>query len=663
MPVVEFIRDQNSLICRLEYELMRIEAWASDGVRVRATRLNHIREDWPSALLEQGGHVPEIEMQSEGGASLRNGAMLVRVSSQGELAFLNANTGKELLREKPIHPLTVKARHYMDVKGDLFHLDACFESYDDEHIYGLGQHQHGRLDQKGCVIELVQRNTEVSIPFLLSSRGYGFLWNNPAIGRIELGHNATRWVAEASPQIDYWITTGEQPTGILSNYAKATGHTPMLPSWASGFWQSKLRYATQEELESIADEYRSRNLPLSVVVVDFFHWTRQGEWQFDPQRWPDPGQMARNLEKLGVKVMVSVWPTVSRLSANYPEMWQKGYIVRNVSGTPAHMYFLDSHAKDGIYVHYYDATHPGAREYIWQKVKHGYYQHGIKVFWLDACEPEMLPMTPANLRFYAGDGESVANIYPMQHAQGFYEGMKAEGEEDIIFLCRSAWAGSQRYGAAVWSGDIESTFEALRAQVRAGLNMGMSGIPWWTSDIGGFHGGDPSSPYFRELITRWFQYGAFCPLFRLHGHREPSSSHFSGAPNEVWSFGEEAYGIIADLLRLRERLRPYLLEQMKQAHTMGTPPMRPVFFDFYRDPNCFAIEDEFMLGPDLLVAPVLYEGARSRQVYLPDGSTWTDAWSGVSIKGGQWTVADAPLSRIPLYQRDGATLPIRPKDQ
>lgn len=659
MPMVEFSRTQNSLFCHLDYELLKIEPWAKDGLRIRATRLSHVREDWPSALLDQGDYLAEIDMHG-GGATVRNGAILVRVSSLGELTFLNVHTGKELLREKPIHDLSVPARHYDDVKGDLFHIDACFEAYDNEHIYGLGQHQHGRLDQKGCVIELVQRNAEVSIPFLLSSRGYGFLWNNPAIGRVELGYNATRWVAEAAPQMDYWITAGDQPAEILSNYANVTGHTPMLPVWASGFWQSKLRYASQEELEFVAREYSKRNLPLSVVAIDFFHWTRHGEWQFDPEHWPDPASMVKNLEKLGVKVMVSVWPTVSRLSANYQEMWHKGYIVRNMSGSPAHMYFVDNRAEDGIYIHYYDSTNPDARKYIWEKVKQGYYRHGIKVFWLDACEPEMLPMIPANLRYYAGDGESVANVYPMQHVQGFYEGMKAEGEEEMVFLCRSAWAGSQRYGAAVWSGDIQSTFEALQAQVRAGLNMGLSGIPWWTSDIGGFRGGDPSTPYFRELIVRWFQYGAFCPLFRLHGHRQPNSSDFNGAPNEVWSFGEEAYEIIAELLRLRERLRPYIMEQMKQAHTKGTPPMRPLFFDSYHDPTCFAIEDEFMFGPDLLVAPVLHEGARSRQVYLPDGSTWTDAWSGVSLRGGQWNAADAPLCRIPLYLRDGASLPVRP---
>ncbi|MGD0610329.1 MAG: glycoside hydrolase family 31 protein [Anaerolineales bacterium] len=656
--MVEFAKNHNGLFCYQNYEILRIEPWGRDGIRVRATRLKAIKQDWINALLNQGEYAAQIEI-AESVASLRNGAMIANIDSRGELTFLNANTGQELLKEKPLHDLTLPARHYKDLKGELFHIDVCFRAYDNEHIYGLGQHQHGRLDQKGCVIELVQRNTEVSIPFLLSSRGYGFLWNNPAIGRVELGANATRWVAEASPQIDYWITTGNNPGEILSSYADVTGHAPMLPEWASGFWQSKLRYASQEELESIVQEYHQRELPLSVIVIDFFHWTRHGEWQFDPERWPDPSGMVKNLEKLGVKVMVSVWPTISRLSANFNEMRDKGFIVRNAQGTPAQMYFVDNQAEGGIYLHFYDPTHPEAREYIWKKVMEGYYKHGIKIYWLDACEPEMLPMMPENLRFHIGDGEAVANIYPLQHVQAFYEGMKTEGEQEILFLCRSAWAGSQRFGAAVWSGDVQSTFAALHAQVKAGLNMSMSGIPWWTHDIGGFRGGDPGSPSFRELVVRWFQFGTFCPIFRLHGHRLPETAYFNGGPNEVWSFGEEAYQILKQYLFMRERLRPYIMEQMRQAHETGIPPMRPLFVDFPSDVECYRVEDEYMFGPDLLVAPVLEEGARSRKVYLPADRSWKDAWGDEVYTGGQWIPVEAPLEHIPLFILGNAKLPIR----
>jgi alpha-D-xyloside xylohydrolase len=394
-------------------------------------------------------------------------------------------------------------------------------------------------------------------------------------------------------------------------------------------------------------------------VIDFFHWTRQGDWMFDPQAWPNPQGLVNKLGELGVKVMVSVWPTVNRLSANYDEMWNKGYIVRNIKGAPAQMYFVDVQAEQGIYVHYYDSTHPDARKYIWDKVRQGYFQAGIKAFWLDACEPEMVPLMPENLRFYAGEGEAVANIYPLQHVQGFFDGMQAEGEHEILFLCRSAWAGSQRFGAAVWSGDISSSFSALRAQIKAGLNMGLSGIPWWTHDIGGFRGGDPTSPFFRELIVRWFQFGVFSPIFRLHGHRLPHTDDFGGGPNEVWSFGEEAYQIIKKYMFMRENLRPYVMEQMQVAQKIGLPLMRPLFVDFPSDTTCWEIEDEYMFGPDLMVAPITALNDRARKVYLPCNSSWRDVWTDQVYDGGQWLTVDAPLECIPLFLRGEACLPIK----
>src|SRR6266487_4597122 len=247
--MVEFIKKTNSLLCSLNNEVLEIEPWGADALRVRATCLPEIKQDWISALLPQAEHEVEIQI-GENEASLRNGSIVAHVNAAGMLSFANADTGTVLLKEQPIHALSIPSRHYKDVRGDLFHIDVCFEAYEGEHIYGLGQHQHGRLDQKGCVIELIQRNTEVSIPFLLSSRGYGFLWNNPAVGRVEFGYTGTRWVAESAPQIDYWITTGDNPAEILSHYADVTGHAPMLPDWAAGFWQSKLRYASQQELIS-----------------------------------------------------------------------------------------------------------------------------------------------------------------------------------------------------------------------------------------------------------------------------------------------------------------------------------------------------------------------------------------------------------------------------
>jgi alpha-D-xyloside xylohydrolase len=664
-----FQQDGNRLIYQCNQEIIQIEPWGENSLRVRATHNRTIRDDLPGALLPQQETGALITITERRG-SIQNGALHGEIHLEGdldgqraEIHFINTLSNEEILAEPSSHFPRYPARYFRAAGGDYLKIEQRFRAYEGERLYGLGQHQHGRLDQKGVVIDLAQVNTEVCIPFLLSNRGYGFLWHNPGIGRVELGLTETRWVAEAAPQLDYWITVGETPAEIMENYAAAVGSAPILPEWAAGFWQCKLRYRTQEELLEVAREYRRRDLPLSVIVIDFFHWSKQGDWQFDPACWPDPKAMVQELEEMGVKVMVSIWPTVNVVSKNFPEMQRRNLLVRTERGVPATMNLVDTGQEGIMYGHFYDPTHPEARRFIWEQVREGYYRHGIKVFWLDACEPEIKPRDFDNLRYYLGNGLAVTNLYPYFNAQAFYEGMRAEGETEIINLSRSAWAGSQRFGAALWSGDIQSTFEALRAQVPAGLNAGLSGIPWWTTDIGGFFNGDVRSPYFRELIVRWFQYGLFCPLFRLHGFRQPypavADGIFAGGPNEAWSFGEEAYGIIRELLFTRERLKPYTLAQMALAHERGIPPMRPLFFDFPQDAQSWGIDDQFMFGPDLLVAPVLHEGARSRSVYLPPSTAWRDAWTGEISTGGQTVEAAAPLERIPLYLRGEAWLPIR----
>lgn len=650
-----FLKRGDTLVWEMNHETVWIEPWGKDSLRVRSTVGPGIL-DGVSALLEPKSSKAQIRIDDKG-AGIRNGGIEAEISRDGRIRFLKAPAGEALLEEVPYHRLFPLARSFKSVSSDLYRVEARFAPGDGERFYGLGQHRHGLLDQKGCVVEFAHRNSEVCIPWLLSSRGYGFLWNSPAIGRVELGANGTRWVAQAARQIDYWVTTGAAYADIMNRYADATGHAPMLPGWAAGFWQSKLRYRSQEELLSVAREYRKRGLPLSIIVIDFFHWKALGDWRFDPEHWPDPAAMVREMEEMGIKVMVSIWPMINRDSANFAEAQKRGLLVRNERGIASHSPFSSIKL---FPARYYDPTNPEARKFIWEKVREGYYRHGIKVFWLDACEPEIYPADPDNLRYHMGNGLEVGNIYPLMHQKAFYDGMKSEGEEEIITLCRSAWAGSQRYAGAVWSGDIESTFEVLQAQVRAGLNIGLSGIPWWTTDIGGFYGGDTTTPYFRELVVRWFQYGCWCPLFRLHGERKPyDEAAEMGAPNEVWSFGDEAYEIIKEILFLRERLRPYIMEQMLLAHKKGTPPQRALFFDFPDDEGCVNVDDQFLLGPDILVAPVLHEGARKRDLYLPAGTDWTDAWTEEKLKGGQWITADAPLEKIPVYLRGDSRLPIR----
>lgn len=396
---------------------------------------------------------------------------------------------------------------------------------------------------------------------------------------------------------------------------------------------------------------------MSVIVADYFHWSAMGDYAFDPDEWPDPDGMVEELKGLGIELMVSIWPTVSPHAARFDDYRDRGLLVGSDQGVEFHQTIQDKGMSTPSPVAFYDPTNPEARDFVWTLVQENYLDHDIRVFWLDACEPELNPAHPSNLTLFAGPGAEVANIYPRDNARLFFEGMRDAGREPTVLLCRSAWAGSQKYGAAVWSGDIPATWTSLAQQVRAGLSIAVSGIPWWTTDIGGFHGGDARDPAYRELMIRWFQFGVFCPLFRLHGDREPRTPtgfDQTGGPNEVWSFGEEAFEIIAGLLHLRERMRPYIHDHMALAAAEGVPPMRPLFVDHPEDPGSWSVDDQFMFGGSVLVAPVTTPGATSRSVYLPAGARWVDVRSGEAYDGGHTIEAEAPLASIPVFAVEGA---------
>lgn len=591
-----------------------------------------------------------------------NGKLTVQINPEGWISFYNQK-GELLTQEywrnrdrinRYAVPLRIPARELKPIPGGTdYELTARFEAFENERIYGMGQYQEKNLNKKGAVLELAHRNSQASVPFMVSSRGYGFLWNNPAIGSAVFGTNKTEWYAKSTKKMDYFLTAGDTPAEILEQYSAAVGRTPMMPEYGMGYWQCKLRYRTQEELLAVAREHKRRGLPMDAIVVDFFHWTRQGEFKFEPRDWQDPEGMVQELRKMGIETVVSVWPTIDERSENYGEMAENGYLIQADRGIGLHSSWMG----DTVY---YDTTHPGAREFVWQKCKENYYQKGIRIFWLDEAEPEYGPYDFDNYRYYAGPALQCSNIYPVMYAKGFYDGLKAEGEKEIMSLVRCAWAGSQKYGVLTWSGDISSTFRAMREQLQAGLNMGMAGIPWWTSDIGGFIGGDITDPHFQELLIRWFAWGAFCPVFRMHGERSPWYEReqeyingvrqlTSGRDNEVWSFGEDNYQIMKKYLMLRERLRPYIRSCMQAASQTGEPVMRPLFFDFPTDTQAWETEDAYMFGSEILVAPIMEAGVSTRKVYLPSGRNWVEVFTGKTYTGGQEVEAYAPLDIIPVF--------------
>ncbi|MEX2606659.1 MAG: TIM-barrel domain-containing protein, partial [Kiritimatiellia bacterium] len=351
-------QEGSALIWTSRHETLRIEPWGPHSIRVRATRLAAFT-DLPGALLPQEESEVEIT-RNVNSVELRNGKLTVRLSYAGRLEFLRSATGEILLEEPLTEILHTSGRKYRHAEGDLEQLEARFLAKEGESFYGLGQHRHGRLDQKGCVIDLVHSNCEIAIPFTLSNRGYGFLWHNPGVGRVELGHTLTRWVADASPQFDYWVTAGDSPKEILRHYAAATGFPPMLPEWAAGFWQCKLRYKNQTEVMEVAREHKRRGLPLSVIVIDFFHWPMMGDLCFDPVDWPDPTAMVEELEKMGIRVMISIWPGFNPNSVNCGPFRDRGYLLRTDRGRDALYPFMDTRPDGEVTMHFYDPTHPEA---------------------------------------------------------------------------------------------------------------------------------------------------------------------------------------------------------------------------------------------------------------------------------------------------------------
>ncbi len=641
----------NSIIFEARDELALIEPYGENCVRVRATR-NSKLSDERFTLLPPENDNASANLEDDGTAVLKNGKLTVSVGRSWAGSRIEfKRDGKTVLSTREEHDLAVRYTH---LEGDNYRTRVYFDAYD-EHIYGLGQEQQGFFDRKGCTYDLMHCNTKSTVPVIYSSLGYGFLWNNPSPGMVEFGLNHTVWSADSCYQVDYLVFVGDTPAEVLNRYARLTGFAPKMPQWAAGFWQSRCRYESQEELMEVAREYHRRGIPVDAIVIDFFHWTEQGNCDFDPEYWPDPKAMIDELKGMGMRPVVSYWPTINPKSRNWSEMDDRKLVIRTENGQYGTFDFWGQQT-------YIDMTNPDARSFVWEQIKKTYIEYGIRTFWLDEAEPEVHPQQFNNLKTYAGNMAQTALMYPYYYAKCFYDGLKSEGEDEIVLLTRAAYPGSQKFGALVWNGDIISSFNALKESVISGLSMAMCGIPWWNSDIGGFFSGDTESDYFRELIIRWFQFGLFSPVMRLHGTRNRQSDYVDRNPgiicpgggyNEIWRFGEENYPVIKDLILLRESLKPYILKCAEKTSETGEPIMRPMFFDFPEDENCYRLSDQYMFGPDILFAPIVNQGQTERDVYLPNGR-WIRTSDKSVRSGGQFVTEKAEVSEFIAFVKDGA---------
>jgi alpha-D-xyloside xylohydrolase len=635
--------DGNKILFSRCNELVRITPCHKNAVRFEAfPDCREFDEDF--TLMPQSAEC-EIE-DKDYCVFMKVGRLKVQLERNGKLTFYN--DGKVILEEKEELAFHDGYRRYERKEGS-WAARITFKGNEGEHFYGLGQEPSGLFDLKGCSFDLRHVNTKSTIPFVYSSLGYGFIWNNPAIGNVELSNNRTRWSAAATKKLDFVVIAGN-PKEVSEALADLTGHAPVMPHWATGFWQCRLRYETQEDLLEVARRYHRENIPLSVIIADYFHWTEQGDYRFDPKYWPDVKAMTDELHKMGVRLVVSMWPTINEKSENYWYMRENNMLIRTTKGSDRVFDFYGPQAE-------IDVTNPATREFVFSKLKENYLDNGVDGLWFDEAEPEIHPEHFDNLLFYIGRGDEYGLIYPYYYAKMAYDGFTKMGETPVV-LTRAAYLGSQKYGALVWSGDIPSTFESLAEQVKTGLNISVCGIPWWNTDIGGFWGGDTESDDFRELIVRWFQFGVFSPVMRVHGNRNRHGEKKrdvkepSGDPNEIWSFGERNYGILRELVLLRERLRPYIEKQMQTASEKGYPVMRPMFFDFPEDEVCYTLGEQYMFGDDILFAPIVRKGQTEKQVYLPEGR-WILTKSGEAYPSG-WHTVTAGIDEYVAFVREGA---------
>ena len=643
---MRFAIEEGALVFYHNGERTRIEAWGKDSLRVRSTMQGKFTEN-PWALTEDIPHgealivveeedhwVGDGTIDKKEKATITNGRIQAVVNFAGIITFYR--DGQQILREyyrmydgtlsRESRCLKVINRTWKGViGGSEYELNVKFESSDGEKIFGMGQYQQPYLDLKGCTLELAQRNSQISVPFAVSSLGYGFLWNNPAVGQVTFGKNYTEWVARSTKEMDYWITAAQNPKEILQNYTAVTGRAGAFPEDRMGLWQCKLRYRTQDEVLTVARQYKAEGIHIDQIVIDFFHWTVQGDWKFDPVYWPDPKAMVDELHEMGIKVIVSIWPSVDRKSENFGPMMERGLLIRTERGAQQ----TYDYQGDCVEI---DAFNPETRKYIWEVCKKNYYDLGIDGFWLDNSEPDFGVYDFEHYRYCEGPALSISNLYPQMFSRAFYDEMKDAGRGPVVNLLRCAWAGSQKYGNVVWSGDVPSTFEAFEDQLQCGLNMGLAGIPWWTTDVGGFMTDDVNDPDFQQLLIRWYQFAVYSAVLRMHGDRGPYNIPpldtrdwgggylHTGQPNELWSYGEKNYAIMKKYYDIRISLHDYIKKLYDEASENGSPLIRTMFYEFPEDAACWELKDQYMFGEKYLVAPIFHLNQFEREVYLPAGS-------------------------------------------
>jgi alpha-D-xyloside xylohydrolase len=644
-PVVSVAQQADGALFTMQTGTLRVQICADSVIHIVYSPTSTFPDAPAYIVTKTSWPAAQWTLQtSDKDVTLTTARMKITITrADGKILFSDA-AGKKLFQEDD------RSMTPVEVNGEKAYRSEIHSNLWDstEGFYGLGQHQAGVWNYHGESVELSQDNTNISVPFFVSSNGYGILWNNGSQSRFNNRFlHALYLSSDVADAIDYYFLYGPDFDRIIAGYRDLTGPAPLFGKWAYGFWQCKNRYTSQDELLGVAHKYRALNIPVDNIVQDWFWWNTMGEPVFN-KNYPDPPAMIADLHQNHFHVMFSFWPFFDPGTSVYDEMDRRGYFIAH-SVVPG--FHPAGHAL-------YDAFNPAARVYYWNLLD-SLFKIGADAWWLDTDEPETegqetnLLMTN---KVAIGSGARYANLFPLMTTTGVYQGQRAASDQKRVFiLSRSAFAGAQRNSITAWSGDVETNWQNFARQIPAGLNFELSGLPYWTTDIGGFVTGNPDDPAYRELFVRWFEYGTFCPIFRVHGTRVPNV-------NELWSYGPDAQEILTSYDRLRYRLLPYIYSVAWKITSEGYTPMRALAMDFPGDVRARNIGDQFLFGPAILVNPVTEPGATSRHLYLPNAE-WYDFWTGRAVMGGSTIDAAAPLDRMPLYVRAGSILPMGPELQ
>ncbi|WP_437743598.1 TIM-barrel domain-containing protein [Sorangium sp. So ce1504] len=647
-----YTADANGITFNLETGLLRLEVCNESIIRVQYATDPSLPDKTSLSVNKKWGTPSFCIAENSGTVTITTSRLKANVdTTNGLVTYTDLNDSVILAEDsKTLTPATVEGVRTNRV-------ETSFDSPANEALFGLGQHQDGVINRKGTTRRIINVNTEINVPVLVSNRGYGIFWDNYSASNFDgTKSNNTKYSysSEAGEMVDYYFFYGPSIDQVVAQYRTATGAAPLFPKWAYGLFQSKDKYGSQAELLRIKDGYRNNNIPVDCIVQDWDYWNPYawGSHFMDQNRYPDPAALVSEMHKANVHTMISIWPLYERVDRE------------TKAGEMANYNALDDigalFASGGTH-HFYDTFNPDARALVYQQIHDRLLgPHGWDGIWADNTEPQGYP-DPVNVRAAdteLGKGALYVNAYPLGHSQALYEHWRATGpkQKRVYVLTRSAFAGQQRYATTCWSGDIDSNFQTYTRQIPAGLNFSIAGMPYWTTDIGGYwgHNVDWTTSANNELFTRWFQYGAFNPIFRIHG----------GGTRELYSNSWSA-ATKANLLKidnLRYRLMPYIYSLAWKVTSEGYTMMRHLVFDYPNDEKVFGIKDQFLFGPAFLVNPVTTAGATSRSVYLPAG-TWYDFWTGATTDGGRTVSAPAPLSEMPLYVKAGSIVPMGPSIQ